>query len=378
MTLNKSYGDTFGKKIFFSFIIILFFILFLELGTSLYLNIRYARAWKQNKDPLKRHYTQYSQARFYPFENQKVRINSMGFRGKEFRIPKDKNIFRIIILGGSAAFGIGASSDKKTIGGRLEEILNENIKSKHFEVYNMAIPGYISAQELITLQFYGIDFKPDLVIDINGFNDITVGMDYDNAPPDIDAHSAALINAYRALWETSFPKFLSYSLLRWSAFFKYVSDKIGKMKMINYYKNPETRKKIINQDGRIEFYIKNMNTLYALAEHYNFRLAVILQPALIYKNYLTSLELKHIQEYPASFNARQFYPEAAKIYFPIISRRMKMLDNNNKHKFLDFSHIFYANKKDIFIDIVHFTDLGNQIVAENIYEKILKPILKFK
>src|SRR3990167_6911934 len=184
---------SFSKIFFFSLITIILFIFFLEGGTFLYTKIKSVTLIRTHKMPacmgdvgsdvlnaysaLDSKMMAYSQMRFIPLKDTSViRINSLGFRGKEFSAVKDKNTYRIIILGGSTAFGKGASSNDVTIASYLGKILNEKIKGKSFEVYNMAINGYISAQELITFQLHGIDFKPDLVIDINGYNDLVTGL----------------------------------------------------------------------------------------------------------------------------------------------------------------------------------------------------------
>ena len=65
----------------------------------------------------------------YPvFENEPnqhlttININSLGFRGPEFDLIKNDNTYRIMMLGGSTAFGAGASSDATTIPAYLADI----------------------------------------------------------------------------------------------------------------------------------------------------------------------------------------------------------------------------------------------------------------
>jgi lysophospholipase L1-like esterase len=90
-----------------------------------------------------------------------IRINSYGFRGKEFEFQK-KDEFRILILGDSVAFG-GRVEESEIFTSLLEEKLEKEY-SKKFEVINTAVVGYTTSQEIAFLKERGILFKPDLVI----------------------------------------------------------------------------------------------------------------------------------------------------------------------------------------------------------------------
>ena len=68
--------------------------------------------------------------RYFNYEDEEissVKCNSLGFRCPEFN-EKRKNIIRIVILGGSAAWGSGASNNDNTISGHLETMLNDKYK----------------------------------------------------------------------------------------------------------------------------------------------------------------------------------------------------------------------------------------------------------
>jgi lysophospholipase L1-like esterase len=90
-------------------------------------------------------------------------INSLGFRGRDIR-KDEKTKKRIIVVGGSTAFGTGLQSDDETFARRLEYLLDA-------EVINAAVVGHASGQELVSLVLELVDLKPDLVIALNGWND---------------------------------------------------------------------------------------------------------------------------------------------------------------------------------------------------------------
>ena len=97
--------------------------------------------------------------------------NSLGLRNREVSKVKPSDTFRIIVLGGSAAFGIGASNDDASLCVQLEKTLNDSYPGRVIEVINAACIGYTSSQELIMYQFIMCEYKPDLVVVLDGFND---------------------------------------------------------------------------------------------------------------------------------------------------------------------------------------------------------------
>jgi len=65
-----------------------------------------------------------------------IKINSDGFRGREYSVDKPSNTFRVIVLGDSFTFGQGFNLED-TFCYRLEKLLNENHPEKNFEVLNL-------------------------------------------------------------------------------------------------------------------------------------------------------------------------------------------------------------------------------------------------
>ncbi|MCC6355455.1 MAG: SGNH/GDSL hydrolase family protein [Verrucomicrobiae bacterium] len=113
---------------------------------------------------------------FFPYDtrqrarlnNQTVTVDSRGFRGPgpEARGGRELAFF----LGGSAAFGHGASSDDTTITGWLNRL-----QERYFFV-NCGVPSWNSAQELarLCLELHG--WRPALVVTFDGFNDASIGL----------------------------------------------------------------------------------------------------------------------------------------------------------------------------------------------------------
>jgi lysophospholipase L1-like esterase len=95
-------------------------------------------------------------------------INARGYRGPELR-PREPGLSRIVILGGSTAFGFGIASDEDTFAARLERELAPA------EAVNAAVIGYVSEQELALLRTEVLDLDPQVVIAFDGWNDFRMG-----------------------------------------------------------------------------------------------------------------------------------------------------------------------------------------------------------
>ena len=108
-----------------------------------------------------------------------ISVNSDGFRGPEYSIPKPAKTFRIIMLGDSETLSIKLAQ-KDTLPMQLEALLNQNPKVLHYEVLNFGVEGYNTFQELEQLKTKGLKYNPDLVILNYCLNDPDPGEYYFN------------------------------------------------------------------------------------------------------------------------------------------------------------------------------------------------------
>ncbi len=138
-------------------------------------------------------------------DNPYWQINEQGFRDRDaLPTAKPNNEIRIFILGGSTAFGYGASSNETAISEQLEirlqqrlqqqkqapqiykpDVLPEDeeakaealkrpskLKSGNYRVINAAVPGYASGNQLAQLALQILPYKPDLIIVLDGYEDL--------------------------------------------------------------------------------------------------------------------------------------------------------------------------------------------------------------
>lgn len=107
----------------------------------------------------------------YEYEPNLGKINSFGLVGKEYQLKKDKDTYRILLLGDS----IAATDLERTI---LEERLNSSFLSqsgRNFEIWNAAVPSWGVKKYALFLKYKGIKYHPDMVLIFFCLND--VGLD---------------------------------------------------------------------------------------------------------------------------------------------------------------------------------------------------------
>ena len=177
------------KSTIYLLLITIGFFLFLE-GVSYFLIAKYAETGTFSDRQVN--------SIFHPFrgwvtpKNAKIKVSKpfFGFREEKF-VETDNNgrvitpldlarpRLKIAILGGSSVFGVGATSNAANVASQLEYILyhEQGIRS---EVTNLAVRGYNSFQELVTLREFFLTNNVDLVIALTGFNDAKIAFDNDD------------------------------------------------------------------------------------------------------------------------------------------------------------------------------------------------------
>lgn len=99
---------------------------------------------------------------FYTWGIQ-VKMNSLGFREREIRVPKPENTFRVVVLGDSLTFGIGLLPEQ-----RFTDLTENNLKhimpDKNIEVLNFGEPGADIIDELGNLRRIIYTVQPDLIV----------------------------------------------------------------------------------------------------------------------------------------------------------------------------------------------------------------------
>lgn len=151
-----------------------------------------------------------------------IKISKDGIRDYEYSLTKDKNIFRIVVLGDSIAFGWGVELED-TFAKKLESMLNQNLATR-CEVINFGVPGYNASQKFALLKGKAIRYNPDSVIVHLVHNDFFETYNY-----------------YR-------PKFINQTLLKKSYIYRWIIQRLRSYKQKRFLKELAYRKKLATAD----------------------------------------------------------------------------------------------------------------------------------
>lgn len=77
-------------------------------------------------------------------------------------------VYRIVVLGSSVVYGLGATTNTATIPARLEARLHDRWPGVAFHVINAGVLGYQSTQERISYELYLRQLHPDALVDLTG------------------------------------------------------------------------------------------------------------------------------------------------------------------------------------------------------------------
>jgi len=146
-------------------------------------------------------------------------INQFGYRGKNFEAMKPRGALRVLAVGDSFTFGVGAQDDQ-TIPAVMEtQLKNSGVNA---EVINAGIGHASPIRHLVNLRDIHLKYKPDLVVLLLDLTDIRDDW-YSERNAIFDEQGNIVkfdldyINGKRDWWRTIVHK---------SAFAKYVNDKI--------------------------------------------------------------------------------------------------------------------------------------------------------
>jgi len=181
MTEKKPLAERLGPtavNLLFSVVALIVFLCVAELGARAFYFMRWGKLY-----PLQS--MQYSLRlgwRLAPGQFRDFSVNSAGFRrADETDLRREPGGIRIFLVGGSAAFGSNGLYPQfpsepireETIDHSLELLLRERFPGRTVEVINAAVPEYRLFQETSLYSEMLLNYDPDLVIFLDGHNDIS-------------------------------------------------------------------------------------------------------------------------------------------------------------------------------------------------------------
>jgi hypothetical protein len=341
-------------------------------------------------------------------DNPYWKINPQGFRDNDsIPLVKPQGEIRIFLLGSSTAFGYGSSSNQTAIAESLEFRLQERlkqqqkapqlyrpdllpleeparaealkkpakIKSGNYRVINAAVPGYASGNQLAQLALQIIKYKPDLILVLNGYEDLMLTGDKTATQL---PQSEEYLNDAPSYFLASVNKFLQ-PVEEYSYLVKMLQDSVLKPQdvtqdtIVFQNKTGSELVEIAPHDKtelqrRIDRYFQNHKQIVTIATGAKADVIFALQPEITGRNpskltptegeIVTQLGRKYIQ------TIKDNYPR-----FVVANQYLANLYPKNV-KALDLYHLNNNYPSPSFIDGIHLTENANAMVAEQFYSAI--------
>ncbi len=419
--LGRVMRYSFKKTAYFVFLVLAVILLFIGLdkGAELVLSRSYlAYVYPQDLGMVKRDFTQ--AVSYYDYDlnpgvcilfnqqkgNRFEYANNAGFRDPRAISPeKPDDEFRIILTGGSTAFGMGAAGQaamltnfyyiehRETIAHVLERILNATapIPGKKIRVYNAAVWGY-SYQHLLFRYVAKLRrYKPDMIVSLDGANEIapvTVPEkdwdyfrqgQYNEILRQIFSYSRPGMEAYATLWLKN-NSFLATFL--WRGIDPFVTLETG-MRMHQEAASGQDPAEIagaMSREERSRMVAENVATVVRVIEDYHSVLQNDGVPHIFALQPLLYLSKKPRHEWEKKVEAlaehKQYYDAPADQIYKYITERIAESAQRKQYFVADFTDYFDDTSEWVFTDWCHLTAGANYLIAKELANIIKESFFK--
>lgn len=315
----------------------------------------------------------------------KVQNNSLGFRCPEFTPPSDDE-FRIVLIGGSAAWGSGASSNEATIAGQLEKCFNADralLGSKSRAVcYNLAQVNGFQTQDILSLAFFANKIRPDVIVSFTGWNELVAN--YPMSTDVLEKYGTFYVEELSG-WEPALAANnrwlrLKTAMKDWglqkSQAFTFLHSFLPKQPPKFSYSTDELKERIVLCS---RLFVEHLITINSFANTLNATHFQFMQPNLYWKNAKSPEEEKVIELYD---EARPVHGGKEIGDFirnnDIYTNVLESIDGTTADvgHVSDFSKMFDNEAQKRFYTLVHMNDDGQREVAEQMYAEISTALKK--
>lgn len=338
----------------------------------------------------------YKNIRLTPnYQNTKgIYHNGQGFRRIQ-ETPKEKaeGVYRVFIMGGSTAYGLGSLSkygqekyaiirNDQTIDYYLEKYLQGKTAYHKVEVINAAITSQMSHHHLIYLNQTILKYHPDMVIFIDGFNDYYP----DKKGFDQFRDYAYQERVHQYMAEPSVSALLGYTgwwLFR-KSHFVYVASKAVRpvwlwMKSIGHRQstmNVEEALANLRENARNNF-LKMVERNSLILKNEGVAAVFTVQPEIEFNQSkgFTKMEQDLLREMKTHWASN--YSEFKNRARPMVLEYMRQTTARAGSFFVDLTDPFGGLNEDAYTDYCHLTPVANRRLAEYLGEKVL-PLIRGK
>ncbi|MBO0859526.1 MAG: SGNH/GDSL hydrolase family protein [Chloracidobacterium sp.] len=323
--------------------------------------------------------------RFYKvnpgYRSDHIRINSAGFRSDEEIIQeKPKDMIRIVLVGGSTVWGddahypmTGIIDNRQTIASHLERILRTRAEQLQvnvpIQVINAGVIGYRLFQDEAYYNYDIANYKPDLVIAIDGHNDL------DSLQLGVDSYRHKQDESfYRAMNNPGFGDFFSQAVKFGETHSMFLRKSMSKLRESTnkaglesptYQQKFEQKPSDLRMRKWLDDYVMTVRRFDASVRLAGGRILFAVQSEALGESMKPfTQEEKDIREHWKYY--KWLHTEGRSR----LVARMKEVSQQNNIWFLDISDTFSGEKGQVYLDYTHLTDLGNKLVAERLAKSI--------
>jgi len=318
----------------------------------------------------------------------------------ELPIEKPANEIRMFIFGGSTVQGGGYVDGKHTISAYLENLINENnvFGNKRVRVINAGVGGFISFQEVVRFLDEALKYQPDMAIFFNGFNDYRCWkrgdlfrkiINTDGVRPNYQYYDYMLMKGLNRSQTVKGAVFqliymfnqdvpvLHYSMIFAKELLSIISGNAygDKSNKINGIKDDDfniENELYSKEKHSLFYYLNNMEAAAGVCRIKRIKCIISLQPTLAFHG---EKELSEFEKSTLELEIKKNRLQNINIFFNHAKnefvKRSKTLNDEFVH-FIDMTDIFKDIQEQIYMDECHYNDVGNRIIAENLYNIIVK------
>ncbi|MBN1384110.1 MAG: hypothetical protein JW983_04405 [Elusimicrobia bacterium] len=279
--------------------------------------------------------------------------------------------FRIVVTGGSAAFGLGASSIENSFPAQLGKYLCNRFPDKKIEVLNGAVESFDSSSEILLYLRFLHKLKPDMILMFSGFNDMGKAvLSQLSSRPYKEVEKLKKIRYVNSLDTSKIAKLLVYSIsmkihgtmLHISRIYEIFTNFFGNL-------NPdeiEVMKETVDYRFKgavteINTFLDVVHTFHSISQEHGMKFLLVVQPIRMCGT--------KIQKIP-----RMSWSDRAvrNLYFRHFKPSLQSLAKKDNFAMLDLNSEFtdYLIQNDGFIDSCHLNDKGYSLSAKRVAQFI--------
>jgi hypothetical protein len=296
-----------------------------------------------------------------------VETNAQGFRDRAIE-PRREREYRILVTGGSFAWGVGASCNAMSVTGQLESLLNQRGSERPYRVMNGAFLGWSSRHEYVVVTELFDSFDPDLVISLSGYNDLFLlssGAETE-ALPEVRLLGQAVNDYLQPIGTLRALRRVAGTLGVWRIVVLLREALAARGPPLQKSFDYDLRDGSRRVERVAQRYLSIADYLARKGRHY----LIALEPEIYSSKKPLTLE---------EFDLKSRFMETDRNMRPTLTRYRRELSSRlaehagERLRFLDLADVFDNEPAPVFVDDNHVCDRGNVLVAQALVKTVVQP-----